>query len=310
MTLESGLAADPKTASISPEIELLGDITLHHRFAELGSVRLHYVEAGTGPLVLLIHGFPEFWYTWRGLIPPLVAAGFRVVALDLRGYNLSSKPSGVAAYGIRTLTEDVHGLIRALGATRAHVVGHDWGAGIAWAFAMRFPEALERLAVLNGPHPVRLLAGLRKPRQLIKSWYMFWFQLPYLPERLAERHDYAFLTRPLERNLVPYDQAALARYREAFAQPGAVHAMINYYRAALRPGLQFPIKPIDAPTLIVWGERDAFLGRELAQPDSALVPNARVAYLPDAGHFVHHDAPAQVAELLVQFMNGATSSTT
>jgi pimeloyl-ACP methyl ester carboxylesterase len=309
MTIETGSSPKLPSEQIAPEIEMLSGTPIAHRFADLDTVRLHYVEAGDGPLVILIHGFPEFWYTWRKLIPPLVAAGFRVVAPDLRGYNLSSKPAAVSAYGIRTLTDDIRGLLRAVGATRAHVVGHDWGAGIAWSFAMRFPEALDRLAVLNGPHPQRLLTGLWKPSQLIKSWYMFWFQLPYFPERLASKDDYAFLLRPLRQNPIPYDEADLLRYREALAQPGAVHAMINYYRAVFRPGLQLPITRVDAPSMVVWGERDAFLGRGLAQPNSALVPNVRVAYLPEAGHFVHHDAPAQVAELLVQFMHNATSST-
>src|SRR5438309_622169 len=153
-------------------------------------VVLRCVESGEGPLVLLLHGFPDFWYGWRRQIPALAAAGFRVVAPDLRGYDLSGKPAGVRAYGIRTLALDVATLVEKLGATRAHVVAHDWGAGVAWAFAMTHPERLDRLAILNGPHPERLLRGLRDPLQLAKSWYMFFFQIPWLPEEILRMDDF------------------------------------------------------------------------------------------------------------------------
>jgi pimeloyl-ACP methyl ester carboxylesterase len=276
-----------------------------HHFAQLGAVRLHYVEAGEGPLVVLIHGFPEFWYTWRRLIPVLARAGFRVVAVDLRGCNLSSKPAAVRAYGIRALVEDIAGLIRSLGAERASVIGHDWGAGVAWALAMQHPELITRLAVLNGPHPQRLITAMRSPAQLAKSWYVFFFQLPWLPEAIAGRDDFAFLLKPLrDEPLRPgaYDSADLARYVEALRQPGAVHAMFNYYRAMFLPGTSVDMRPIEAPALVLWGERDIHLGRELAQPDRALVPRASVVYLPDATHWVQHDCPERVHELLLEFL--------
>jgi len=276
---------------------------LSHHFIDLAQVRLHYVEAGSGPLLILLHGFPEFWYTWRRLIPQLSAAGFRVIAPDLSGVNLSSKPQSVRAYGVRTLVEDVAELIRALGAERAHVVGHDWGAGIAWAFAMRHPELLDRLAVLNGPHPHSLLRGMRRPAQLRKSWYMFFFQLPWLPELIARRHDYALLVEPLRRTARPgtYSEEDLTRYREAFAQPGALTAFINYYRAMFRPGTGVGLRKITQPVLVLWGTRDSYLGPELAQPDPTLVPNATVEYLPDATHWIQHDCPDEVSARLCQF---------
>ena len=154
---------------------------LREGYAEIGDVRLHYVEAGEGPLVVLLHGFPEFWYAWREQIEPLVAAGFRVVAPDTRGYNLSSKPDGVHAYDIDLLADDIRGLIHERGAQTALLVGHDWGGSIAWAVAMNHPEVVDRLAILNAAHPRKLSQGLHHPGQLRKSWYFFFFDLPVLP---------------------------------------------------------------------------------------------------------------------------------
>ena len=287
---------------------LASDPTLQHRDIQLRDVRLHCVEAGSGPLVLLLHGFPEFWYTWRHLIPALAAAGFRVVAPDMRGVNTSSKPHGVAAYAIDVLVKDIDDLIAALGAERAHVVGHDWGSGIAWSFAMQHPEHLQRLAILNGPHPQRLLSGLRKPSQLLKSWYMFFFQLPLLPELVMRRNGFAMLLSGMRNDPTrpgAYSEDDIARYREALARPGALTAFINYYRGMRKVRPRMSWETIRADTLIIWGERDKYLGRDLAVPDARLVTNARVEYLPDGTHWVHHDEPERVAELLIAFLRGA-----
>ena len=170
-----------------------GRAELREGYAEVGDVTLHYVEAGDGPLVVLLHGFPEFWYGWRLQIAPLAAAGFRVVAPDLRGYNLSSKPDGVAAYGADKLAADVRGLIQERGAESALVVGHDWGGTAAWTLAMNHPEVVDRLAILNAAHPRKLNEGLRHPSQLRRSWYFFYFQLPDLPEHHAQADDWEFL---------------------------------------------------------------------------------------------------------------------
>src|SRR3954451_16988189 len=158
---------------------------LQDRDVTVNGVRLHYVETGEGPLVVLLHGFPEFWWTWRHQIPALAAAGFRVVALDMRGYAESGKPPRWQDYRMEILAADVARLIAALGEERAHVVGHDWGAAVAWMVATLHPERVERLAILNVPHPARMERALRtSPRQLLHSWYMFFFQIPWLPERL------------------------------------------------------------------------------------------------------------------------------
>src|SRR5215203_1684309 len=168
-----------------------------HREAIVNGVRLHYVGAGTGPLVLLLHGFPEFWYSWRAQIPALVAAGYRVIAPDMRGYNLSEKPAGVRSYMLDTLCDDVLALIHHAGEERATVVGHDWGGAVAWNVPMRHPRAVERLIVLNAPHPGAFLRELRTPAQIAKSWYMFFFQLPWLPELSLRAGGFATLQRTL-----------------------------------------------------------------------------------------------------------------
>jgi pimeloyl-ACP methyl ester carboxylesterase len=292
-----------------------GDATirLEHRFADVADgIRLHYVEAGTGPLVVLVHGFPEFWFSYRRVLPALAARGFRVVAPDLRGFNLSSKPEGVRAYGIDVVVEDIAGLIRALGEERANIVGHDVGAGISWAFAMTHPEMVSRLAVLNGPHPKRLLDSFRKnPAQMLKSWYVFFFQLPLLPEAVAALDRYELLIKALrDEPRRPFGRDELERYREAFAEPGALTAMIHYYRAMFRPKTNVKIVSFDGPTLVVWGEEDPHLGRELATPDPELVPNARVEFVPDATHWVHHDQPERVVLLLEEHLRAAPGAVT
>ena len=282
----------------------LDESTLKHSFAEVEpGVRLHYVEAGEGPLVVLLHGFPEFWYAWRKQIGALVAAGFRVVAPDQRGYNLSDKPEAVRAYGMNRLVDDVAALIVDRGETKAFVVGHDWGAGVAWAFAMRHPERLVRLAILNGPHPTRFIAGLRNFEQLAKSWYMFFFQLPKLPEAVMHLDGFAMFMRSFDEASRPtaFDERDRARYVEAFSRPGAMTAMIDWYRAMFRPGTAVPIAKIEAPVLVLWGERDPHLGRELATPPGELVPNARVVFLPNATHWIQHEEPERVNEELVAF---------
>jgi pimeloyl-ACP methyl ester carboxylesterase len=279
-----------------------------HRWIDVGGLRLHCVEAGTGPLVVLLHGFPEFWYAWRHQIPALADAGYRVVAPDLRGYNTSDKPSRVRDYRPRVLVQDVADLIVALGASSAAVAGHDWGGGLAWLLAMQHPKRVERLVLLNAPHPVRFLKGLRSPRQLRRSWYILAFQLPWLPERLVAARDFQALrwifrhqpTRP-----GAFTAQDIDRYVVAAAQPGALRAAINYYRAAFRanPLAQaHGLRRVDIPTLIIWGDQDRSLGRELAEPDRAWVPDVRVERIAEASHWVQADDPERVNQLMVDFL--------
>jgi epoxide hydrolase 4 len=288
--------------------ETLREVELAHRYANLGDVRLHYVEAGEGPLVLLLHGFPQFWYQWRHQVPALVEAGFRIVAPDMRGYNLSDKPPGVRAYRVELLARDVERLILACGERTADVVGHDWGAIAAWIAAMRYPGRVGRLAILNVPHPARFLEGLMNPMQLLRSSYTFFFQIPWLPEKVIRAGDFALLRSVFRRD--PVRPGALTaedieRYIGAIAQPGVLSASLNYYRALLRNprGMRALLKSIEAPVLVIWGERDRFLSRRLAEPPHLWVPNLiRVKRLPDASHWVAEDRPLEVNTLLLDFL--------
>jgi pimeloyl-ACP methyl ester carboxylesterase len=274
-------------------------------YVEAGDVTLHYVEAGEGPLVILLHGFPEFWFGWRQQIAPLAAAGFRVVAPDTRGYNLSSKPEDVSAYSVDLLAGDVAALIRALGAESARVVGHDWGGSIAWTLAMDHQDVVDRLVILNAAHPHKLQEGLHHPSQLRRSWYFFFFAIPGLPESVVHARDWHFFRHFLGEANPPYTPEEMDRYIEAWSQDGAASGMINYYRDSVREsGKQARIEhtPISAPTLVIWGEKDSYLGEELAEPDHDDVPNlARIERLPDASHWVHHDEADRVNQLLIEF---------
>ncbi len=284
--------------------KLLG-FEVREGYAEVGDQRLHYVEAGEGPLVVLLHGFPEFWYGWRLQIKPLAEAGFRVVAPDMRGYNLSSKPDAVAAYDTDHLTADIAGLIHERGAESAQLVGHDWGGSVAWATAMSHPEVVDRLAILNAAHPRKLSEGLHHPGQLRKSWYFFFFALPGLPDSVVHANNWHFFRHFLDDANPAYSSQEMERYIEAWSQPGAATGMINYYRSSVRTPPKkaaAAIGPVKAPTLVIWGQGDRFLGEDLAEPDRDDVPNLdRVERLPNASHWVHHDESARVTQLLIDY---------
>jgi pimeloyl-ACP methyl ester carboxylesterase len=289
---------------------------VHHRCATVNGVRLHYVEAEpafdapkrTGPVCLMLHGFPEFWYSWRHQIPALAAAGFRVLAPDLRGYNLSDKPPGVASYRIEKLVGDVAGLIRHTEQEQAVVVGHDWGGAVAWTVAMRHPELVERLVILNAPHPAAMLRELRTPAQLLKSWYIFFFQLPRLPEWAFRRRGFALVERTLRRDPIRpgvFTEEDIRLYKEALARPGALTATINWYRALFRRRLyqiRREVRPVAAPTLLIWGEQDRYLGRRLLEGLEPWVPQLRLERFADASHWIHVEWPERVNRLMIDFL--------
>lgn len=278
------------------------------RYIPVNGLQLHTVIAGPsdGPLVVLLHGFPENWYAWHAQIKPLVQAGYRVVVPDQRGYNLSDKPAGVHNYSLAALAADIRELIRTFGRERAIIVGHDWGGGVAWQLAIEYPELVEKLIALNSPHPAAFRRELREnPAQQQKSWYVFLFQLPWLPEALLGHSPLGTANFFFRRNAVnqnafsSYDLHAMATM---LAQPGALTAMLNWYRAAFRRAEQQPGTTVAAPTLIIWGEDDVALGKSLTYGLEAWVPNLKIHYLPNCGHWVQTEAPDEVNAQLLEFI--------
>jgi pimeloyl-ACP methyl ester carboxylesterase len=274
-----------------------------------GRIELHAIAAGPpdGPLVVLLHGFPEFWYSWHKQIGPLVAAGFRVIVPDQRGYNKSSKPRGAASYSLSGLTSDVLAIADQLGQDRVFLAGHDWGAAVAWGAALLHPRRVAKLVILNVPHPSVMRRYLKtNHRQLRRSWYMFFFQLPWLPEAAFSAFDFRLGVRALRRSSRPdtFSAEDLAQYRAAWSEPGAPTGMINWYRAAFRYPSKFPDSTVHVPTRILWGERDAFLLSDMAHDSLRYCDNAELYTFPKASHWLQHEEPARVSELLIDFFRG------
>lgn len=269
-----------------------------------GTVRLHVEEAGPadGPVVVLLHGFPEFSYAWRKQLGPLAAAGFRVLAPDQRGYGRSDKPEGIEAYRLDELADDV---LRLAGDRRFSLVGHDWGGVVAWWLALCNPDRLQRLVILNAPHPATLESyALSHPGQLLKSWYVLAFQLPGLPEALFRARDFRLPVRTLCGTSRPgtFTPDDIARYRAAWSQARSVTAMLNWYRALLRHRRPPPAERCRVPTLILWGDRDAFLEPGLADAALALCDQGRLVRLRDATHWIQHEQPDRVNAEMTGFL--------
>lgn len=279
-------------------------------FVNVNGLRIHCVVQGEGELVILLHGFPEFWYSWRNQIPVL-ANHFKIVAPDMRGYNLSDKPSGVENYRMDLLVEDVLGIIRHFGEKKANVIGHDWGGVVSWALAINHPEAVERLVVMSAPHPAVWQEKAKlSVKQLQKSWYIFFFQLPEIPEKFLSKNNYMFLRETLRATPVNKDAFSdedLDEYVKAWSQPGALTAMINYYRANIKPevfmeDVKLNLPKVKVPTLLLWGEEDFALTRDVSEGTEEYI-NApyTVKYLP-CGHWVQNEMPKTVNKHLLEFL--------
>jgi pimeloyl-ACP methyl ester carboxylesterase len=273
---------------------------LHFESFSTNGIRLHTALAGPddGEPVFLLHGFPEAWFGWEKQIGPLADAGFRVIVPDQRGYNLSDKPKGIANYQVETLVADILGLADALGYDRFHLAGHDWGAMVSWSLAMSHPERLNRLVIANVPHPAVMRDYLRKsPAQMLKSWYMLFFQLPGLPERVARANRWQFLMSAMPEYLI---EAERDRYREAWSQPGAITTMMNWYRAALRHSPK-PTRSsrITVPTLVLWGQQDPHLSYEMAPASIERCDEGRLVTYEDATHWVLHDKADDVSRQMI-----------
>ena len=278
---------------------------------DLPGLRLHAATAGPqdGPLVILLHGWPEFWHSWRRQMPALAGAGYRVVAPDQRGYNLSDK---TPPFDIFTLAQDAANLIAACGREQAFVAGHDWGAMVAWSLAVLHPQKVQKLAIFNVPHPALMLGGLRSAWRspALKSYYVYFFQMPRFPEWLLSRGGHAFLRRLLQTTSTPgaFSRNELDVYAEAWAQPGMLSASLGWYRA-LRPlafsgrGRELAHK-VAAPTLIQWGEQDVALDMSLAVKSVEWCQQGQLIRYPNATHWVHQDLPQEVNNRLLLFFGG------
>ncbi len=294
---------------------------IEKQFVRVRDIQLHVVTAGPadGEPILLLHGFPEFWYGWHNQIPYLAEQGYRVIAPDQRGYNLSDKPEGVDAYRIDHLAADAVGLMDALGYEQVTLVGHDWGAAVSWWVARNYPERLKKLVILNVPYPSVMIDAFRGGNiaQLFKSWYMGFFQIPGLPEAVLSFNEYQAMIQGMNSIGHPhsFSDEDLEQYRTAWGQPGALTAMLNWYRALSRNVIDGNAAAvaekirITVPTLMLWGEQDTALGKELAEPSIALCEEGELVFFPEASHWIQHDEADDVNRMIHEFVSAEATTT-
>lgn len=281
---------------------------MEHSYVQTNGITLHTVTAGPedGPLVLLLHGFPEFWHGWQKQIGPLAEKGYRVVVPDLRGYNLSDKPQGIENYTLNLLRDDVTGLIDHFGRQSATVIGHDWGGAVAWYLAATKPQYVDKLIAVNIPHPKAMMRVMAKnPLQWVKSSYIAFFQLPELPEKTLAAEYFKTMVGSLVSTSNPgtFSEEELGMYKEAWAQPGALTAMLNWYRA-IREGniTQVPDHKISVPVRIIWGLGDQFLSSLLAKESLDFCEDGNLVFVGEATHWIHHEQPYILNLLIDQFL--------
>lgn len=272
----------------------------------VNGVGLHVIQAGPveGPLVILLHGFPEFWHSWQEYIQPLVEAGYRVWVPDQRGYNLSSKPQNVSDYSLDNLAGDITGLMDIAGRDRTRIIGHDWGGTVTWWLAMHAPERVERAVIINSVHPMVWMQSLRSsPAQFLRGWYVRFFQLPRVPEATLRRNNWAALASLLTKSSRPgtFTEDDLALYRAAWSQPGAIAGMLNWYRAILRQKFNDADERVKVPVELIWGARDAAAGVELAHQSIAQCEQGHLELIEDSTHWVQHEQPERVLRLIARF---------
>jgi epoxide hydrolase 4 len=276
-------------------------------FIQTNGVRLHAVQAGdpASPLVILLHGFPEFWYSWKNQINPLAQAGFHVLVPDLRGYNLSDKPARVSAYHLDELAQDILALVEWAGKEKALLAGHDWGGLLAWHLAIRFPERFEKVAVVNAPHPLDAKHNLkRNPVQMMRSLYALFFQIPWLPETMLRANDWKMLEASMQKTSRPgtFTPSDFEEYRQAWWRKGAITTMLNWYRANFRRAPVYPAgAEVTIPVQMIWGAKDFALGQEMVKPSLERCRKGQILLLEEATHWVQHEEAGQVSETLIGF---------
>ena len=289
----------------------MSDPVITTSFVKANGLTFEVDQCGTGDkFALLLHGFPESKHSWRFQMPLLAQMGYRAWAPNLRGYGKSGRPTSVSDYHIDKLVADVAGLIDAAGAKETLLIAHDWGAIIAWQFAIRKVRPLSRLVIMNVPHPVCFARSMRSWAQMKKSWYVFFFQIPWLPERLlarrgAEAIGRAFTDMAVDKSRFP--ENVVQEYRRNALEPGAMRAMINYYRAAVRAGSKVMVPQpatVDGPTLMIWGEEDSALGKETTYGTEQFVRDFTIRYLPGVSHWVQQEAPERVNAMLAAWLKG------
>lgn len=282
---------------------------LSFQYIQTNGITLHTAVAGPedGPLVVLLHGFPEFWFGWKKQIEPLTELGYRVAVPDQRGYNLSDKPQDIGSYTLDLLRDDIVGLIGHFGKTSATVIGHDWGGAVAWHLAATKPAYVDKLIVVNIPHPKAMPRVMkRNPLQWARSSYIAFFQLPDLPEKMLAADYFKTMVGSLVSTSMPdtFSDEELAAYREAWDQPGALTAMLNWYRAIRRGNvLQVPAQKIGLPVRIIWGVGDQFLSTELAKESLDFCEDGELVLVGEATHWVHHEQAHILNMLIKQFLN-------
>ncbi|HYW03436.1 MAG TPA: alpha/beta hydrolase [Gammaproteobacteria bacterium] len=293
------------------------DGNIETTFVEANGLTFEVETCGSGDrLALCLHGFPELAHSWRHQLPLLARLGYTAWAPNLRGYGRSSRPARRADYALEHLLADVAGLIDAAGKSSTLLLGHDWGGMLAWMFALRRMRPLERLIVMNIPHPLLFVRGLDRWSQRLKSWYILWFQVPRLPELLLGMGRARPIAEILRRSAVDparFPDEVLEVYREAARQPGAITAMLNWYRANFdltggrlteqdREALETRLQ---TPTLMIWGEQDIALAKYLTYGTGELVEDFTLRYLPRVGHFVQQEAPETVNAIIEGWLSGS-----
>ena len=286
----------------------MDNIKLEESFIKTNGIQLHVVMAGpqSGPPVVLLHGFPENWRCWIRQLPALVSAGCRVIIPDQRGYNLSDKPKGIYSYRIEELTRDILGLIDELEYEKVNLIGHDFGALVAWMLAVKHPERLHRLGIINVPHPAVMWRFLRRDfEQMRRSWYVLFFQLPWLPEIILSLGSWRITTSGMRRSGRPnaFTHDDIEKYKESWSQPGAMTAMLNWYRAAARyrPEVTDDMQ-VAVRTLILWGVNDVALSRRMARPSLDYCEEGNLIFFPDATHWVQREDADEVNKHLLKLI--------
>ena len=282
-------------------------VELRERFIETNGIKIHLMEAGPqdGPIIMFLHGFPEFWYAWRKQIGYFADKGYLVVVPDQRGYNLSDKPEGIASYKADELAKDAVGIIDFYGRDQIYLVGHDWGASVSWWIALKYPARIKRLVIMNIPHPKIMNANLlTNPKQMQNSWYMFFFQLPNAPEKLGSANNFEWPLSVLAETSKPstFKSEELEEYRKAYAQPGAFSAMVNWYRAMLQCRNEPPESfRVIMPLLILWGVEDVNILQEQAEQSLEYCDEARLVKF-DCTHWIQHEEPDRVNQMIDEFI--------